>query len=156
METAIRVATPHDVPVIVRHRRAMFEELGYGSPVLLEKMLETFEPWVTDEIKTGGFRGWIAVNEQGEVIGSAGLRIRGWGLNARELNGKQGYIVGVYMEPAGRGKGLGRSLMETMMEWCKTHCLDCLVLHPSEKACDLYLSMGFVQEGDAYIWTPQR
>ncbi|MBN1563693.1 MAG: GNAT family N-acetyltransferase [Anaerolineae bacterium] len=152
----IRIATPDDKAAIVRHRRAMFEELGYGSPALLEKMVETFDAWIGDQLKAGGFRGWVAVDDQDEVIGSAGLRIRGWGPRARELAGKQGYVVGVYVDPAGRGQGAGRSLMQTMMDWCAEYQLDCLILHPSEKACDLYLSMGFVPEDDAYVWYPQQ
>ena len=155
MNIDIRAATADDVPIIVRHRRAMFAELGYGSPALLEKMVETFDSWVTDQIRSGGFRGWVAFDEHGEVVGSAGLRIRGWGGRARDLTGKQGYVVGVYVDDGGRGQGTGRGLMQTMMSWCEIERLDCLILHPSEQAFDFYLSMDFVQEGDAYIWTPQ-
>jgi GNAT superfamily N-acetyltransferase len=154
LNIVIRAAVPEDVSAIVRHRRAMFEELGYGSPALLNKMTETFGAWVADQIDTGGFRGWMAVNEGDEAVGSAGLRIRGWGPRSRDLSGKQGYVVGVYVEPAARGQGLGRGLMRAMMDWCRNQGLASLILHPSEQACDLYLSMGFVQEGDAYIWTP--
>jgi GNAT superfamily N-acetyltransferase len=155
LKNVIRAALPEDLPSIVRHHRAMFEELGYGGPALLNKMIDTFGDWVADQIATGGFRGWVAVNEDGEAVGSAGLRIRGWGPRSRGLSGKQGYVVGVYVDPAARGHGLGRGLMRAMMDWCREQGLACLILHPSERAFDLYLSMGFVQEGDAYIWTPE-
>lgn len=154
-EFVIRRAIIEDVPVIVRHRRAMFEELGYGVPVLLEKMVETFEAWVSDEIKNGGYLGWLVTAEDGTAVGSVGLRIRGWSPRAKELAGKQGYVVGVFVEQAFRGRGIGRLLMHTLMDWSREHALACLILHPSEQACDMYLAMGFEPDGEAYKWVPE-
>ena len=154
-EFAIRRATVDDVPTIVQHRRAMFEELGYGAPVLLEKMVETFEAWVSDEVKNGGYVGWLASAEDGTVLGSVGLRIRGWGARSKELAGKQGYVVGVFVDVAHRGCGIGKGLMHTIMDWSREHQLACLILHPSEQACDMYLAIGFEPDGEAYKWVPE-
>jgi ribosomal-protein-alanine N-acetyltransferase len=133
----------------------MFEELGYGGPDLLGRMVTTFQMGLADELTGGGYRGWLAMDEQATIVGSVGLRIRGWGRRARALTGKQGYVVGVYVEPHGRGRGIGKSLMRAMMDWSREYRLDCLILHPSsDKACAMYLAMGFQADSTAYRWTP--
>ncbi len=61
--------------------------------------------------------------------------------------GKECYVAELYVVPAGRGKGLGRALMETAIEVARGEGADWMDLGTSEDdvaARALYESLGFV------------
>lgn len=59
--------------------------------------------------------------------------------------------LGMVTATAWRGRGLGKQMLRTGIEWVREHpfieklCLE--VIHSNEHACKLYESLGFEQEG---------
>ncbi|MBC7690613.1 MAG: GNAT family N-acetyltransferase [Methylotenera sp.] len=69
-----------------------------------------------------------------------------WLACRREGSKHYAYIYDIILNPAHRGKGLGRQLMRLMEEEVRRQCLQSVVLHVFEHntlAIHLYESMGF-------------
>ena len=86
---------------------------------------------------------WVAVLD-GDVVGSIALR----DLGASELELKR-----MYLRTSQRGRGLGRQLLETALDWARTNGATVIKLDTSERmetAQRLYEAYGFQRvEGDA-------
>jgi GNAT superfamily N-acetyltransferase len=86
---------------------------------------------------------WVIVDD-GAVVGSVALRDLGDG--AVELKR-------MYLRPSERGRGLGRRLLETSLEWARSHGVRLVRLDTSERmeaAQRLYEAYGFRRvPGDA-------
>ena len=57
----------------------------------------------------------------------------------------------LYLDPAMRGRGLGEALVNTVLDWCRTHGVARLVLWSDTRfthAHRLYLRTGFHQTGE--------
>lgn len=86
---------------------------------------------------------WVALDE-GDVVGSVALR---------ELGDDAVELKRMYLRPAHRGRGLGRSLLLLALDWAREHGARVVRLDTSERmvaAQRLYESYGFHRvEGDA-------
>src|SRR5579875_854124 len=70
---ALRAATAADAAIITHHRRRMFVDAGRSDNRVLDVMAEHFHPWVTQQLQSGNYMGWLALDDAGEVIGGSGL-----------------------------------------------------------------------------------
>jgi hypothetical protein len=61
----IREATLADIPEILHHRRAMFEDMDVGDAVSLAPMLAAAEEYLREAVPQGAFRAWFAVAPDG-------------------------------------------------------------------------------------------
>ena len=69
MGIRIREARIEDVEHIVRHRRAMFEEMGYRDGGVLARVEEVSREYFNEALRSGAYRGWLAEDEDGRVVG---------------------------------------------------------------------------------------
>jgi GNAT superfamily N-acetyltransferase len=87
---------------------------------------------------------WVALNDEQEVVGSVALRDLGDG--AVELKR-------MYLRPSERGRGLGKQLLATALDWARAHGKQAVRLDTSERmvaARGLYEANGFrLVEGSA-------
>lgn len=72
-EHHIRAATPADLEVVSRHRRCMFEEMGFDDPAALETMLAASMPVLRRGLVDGTYRGWLVHAPSGEVVAGGGV-----------------------------------------------------------------------------------
>lgn len=111
---------------------ALLEELTSGHEVLTKEFLA--ESLSRDDVEV-----WVA-REEGEVIGMATLIL------LRKLSGLSGEVDDVVVASSARGKGVGKRLMEKIIErarWRGVKKLD-LTSRPSREAANaLYQKMGF-------------
>jgi len=49
----------------------------------------------------------------------------------------------MFIEPEYRGKGVGRALLDYVVDYCKSEQIGFLFLHASDKGLPLYKSIGF-------------
>jgi len=54
MEINIRKASLDDLMHLVHHRRAMFEEMGYREPAVLDQVEESSREYFSEALRTGG------------------------------------------------------------------------------------------------------
>jgi GNAT superfamily N-acetyltransferase len=139
----IRRATPADAAIVVRHKRLMFEDIGYDDHAWLDEMDIRFLGWVKEKLAQGEYLGWFVVDEAGQVVAGAGLWSLDYFAGTFDLSGKRAHIMNVYTEPAYRRRGLARQLMAEVMAWCEQHGIGSVTLNASDKGRGLYESLGF-------------
>ncbi|MEW5717561.1 MAG: GNAT family N-acetyltransferase [Chloroflexota bacterium] len=143
MTFAIRVATVADAPIIVAHRRAMFEDMGERAQDKLDALSAAFETWVTERLARGEYHGWLAMDAQNQVIAGAGLWLLAWPSTPHDQSAQRGYIFNVYTQPVFRRRGLARQLMHVILDWCRAQSIRVVGLHASDDGRALYEALGF-------------
>lgn len=142
----IRLATLEDIPIIIKQRRAMFDEIGGYDPAKLDAMDVKYRHWVSERLVDDEYMGWFVVNEAQETVAGAGMWIQELMPNPFEATGKSGHVVNVYTDPAYRHRGLARELMITVLGWCKVQGIKRVTLNASRFGRPLYESLGFEQD----------
>jgi GNAT superfamily N-acetyltransferase len=142
LEISIREATQNDVPEILRHRRCMYEDMGYNDPAALAGMVATSEPYLTRALAEGSFRTWLA-SSAGRVVGGGAILISPWPSHPYDQQCRRATILNVYVDPGFRRQGVARRLVQTMIDWCKKDGFVSVTLHYSDEGRALYESLGF-------------
>jgi GNAT superfamily N-acetyltransferase len=145
-EIRIRCGSADDFPAFLRHRRAMFIELGQDDPAKLDAMEAAFCPWAWERMQRGEFLLWLAEDADGTAAASAALWIRDWVPQPVDLSGRRAHVLNIYTAPAFRRQGLARRLMETLLAWCRENAIRSVTLRPSDAGRELYGSLGFVHD----------
>lgn len=142
-EITIRGATVEDIPVLLRHRRMMWWDMGRRDPAMLDLMDRAAGEYFPQAVADGSYRGFLAVNESGKIVGGGGIVISRWpGVYAQPLP-RRAMILNMYVEHEHRRRGVARRLMECMIEWCRKNGFANVGLHASEEGRPLYEKLGF-------------
>jgi GNAT superfamily N-acetyltransferase len=139
----IRPATIGDSEIIIAHRRAMFYEMGYRDPAVLDAMVMAFRPWLLRKMEDGEYLAWLAVRADGSVAAGLGLWLMDWPPHMVGPGSRRGNILNVYTNPDSRRHGLARRLMELALEWCRVNRIRAVILHSSNEGRPLYEKLGF-------------
>ncbi len=143
LEIRIRQAGIHDLPEILRQRRAMFHDAGYTDATALNAMQETSEPYIREGLLSGKFVAWIAETSDSEPTGYSAVLITSTPSHPLDPQCRRAVILNVYTYPQYRRQGIARRLMETMIAWCQTQDFASVSLHASKDGRALYESLGF-------------
>lgn len=142
----IRPAVPEDVPAVVSLIRelALYErapESAVATPELLTAALFGPSPAVYCHV----------AEVEGEVVGMAL-----WFLNFSTWLGRHGiYLEDLFVQPAHRGLGLGRALLETLVGIARERGygrVEWVVLDWNEPAHAFYRSLGAEPLDDWTVW----
>lgn len=139
----IRAGTVADAELIIRHRRAMFSDMGLRDTAWLDGVANSFLPWVRRKLETGDYLAWFAVAEDGSVAAGAGLWLVEWFPHGLDRGSLRGYMLNVYTEPQYRRRGLARQLMQITLDYCRDRGIAIATLHASDEGRPLYESLGF-------------
>ena len=120
----IRVGVVEDAPVLLEHRRHMAMTSVHNVMTLDE--METDETkireWIADHERNAG---WLfVVADQPEAASPEGARRVLGALNFRTANRRRVQHhgeFGISVVEDWRGKGIGRALIETLIEWGEAH-----------------------------------
>jgi GNAT superfamily N-acetyltransferase len=138
----IREATPDDIPEIVRQRQAMYEDMDYKNPDQLAAMTTTSAAYLATALPTGNFREWFALSGE-TIVGGGAVIISPWPSHPYDGQCVRATILNVYVYPQHRRRGIGRRLMQTMIEWCRKQHFVNVSLHASPDGRHLYEALGF-------------
>ena len=143
----LRLAVVDDIPVLVGHRRKMFEDMAAlkGEQLDragLEAMDVAYEVLLRYEIPAGSTRVWV-IEDAGQIPASGALKFADW--LPRPDGSRRGlvYVHSVYTEPAYRRSGLARRILTAMIDYCRDNGWPRLHLHASELGRGLYEDLGF-------------
>lgn len=136
---------------ILRHRLAMFEEMGFRDAAVLDKVEVVSREYFIEALRAGRYVSWMAEDSNGEVVGGGGIVVADWPGFPGENQAKRAWILNMYTEPEARRSGVARRLMQTMIEWCRRAGYGSVSLHASEVGRPLYESMGFQQTNEMRI-----
>ena len=132
-----------DLDAIVRHRCAMFRDIGYADESALRAMSARFRPWLQVKMDAGEYLGWFALAPDASIASGLGLWLMDWPPHMVGSGRWRGNILNVYTEPAHRRQGMARALMQVALKWCAANQVDVVILHASEEGRVLYESLGF-------------
>jgi len=142
-EFTIRTATVNDIPVLLRHRRMMWWDMGRRDEPVLELMDDAAREYFLDEIPKGSYCGFLAIGKEGEVVGGGGVVVSPWPGVFHQRAPQRAMILNVYVEREYRRRGIARFLMETMIRWCREQKFANVGLHASDEGRPLYEKLGF-------------
>lgn len=143
----LRRATPHDIPLLVRHRRAMFEEMCESEQrpfdlAALPALDASYTRFLEATLDTTAFA-WV-IESQGRIAASGALCIvRDMPPSLRSVEGPQAYIFGVYTAPDARRQGLARRIVEEALAFAGARGIPETTLFASVAGRPLYESLGF-------------
>jgi GNAT superfamily N-acetyltransferase len=143
MEITIREANSSDLTHLLHHRRAMFEEMGFRDPAVLNQVEESSREYFTVAVRTGTYKAWLAEDPNGRVVAGGGLVIADWPGYPGENIAKRAWILNMYTEPEARRRGVAQKLLKVIIEWCRVAGFRCVSLHASPAGRPLYEGAGF-------------
>jgi GNAT superfamily N-acetyltransferase len=139
----VRETTVDDIREIVRHRRAMFEDMGVGDSASLDRMESASGPYIEETIAQDCYRGWFAVTALNQIAGGVGILLQSSPPRPWEVRFRRAYLLNLYVYPEYRRRGIARLLTETSVEWCRREGFVTVSLHASDRGRPLYESLGF-------------
>jgi GNAT superfamily N-acetyltransferase len=148
MEIHIRKAGIEDLQHVLHHRRAMFEEMGFRDPVALDSVAGLSREYFSKALRAGAYRGWLAEELSGLVVGGGGIVVAPWPGYPGENRPERAWILNMYTEPGVRRHGVAKRLLEIMVEWCRQRGFSAVSLHASSGGRSLYESFGFQQTNE--------
>jgi ribosomal protein S18 acetylase RimI-like enzyme len=145
-----RPATTDDAPLLTVHRHAMFAEMGEATDDALGAMSLHFAPWVRRKITEGKYLGWI-VEYHDKPVASAGLFLLEWPPHPLDpANDHRGYILNMYVDPAYRGQGIAKHLVQLCLDETRRRGLRTVALHASNAGRPLYESFDFTSSTEMF------
>jgi putative acetyltransferase len=138
----IRDMRPADAPAVRGIVRDVLQEYGLTfDPLATDADLDDLPASYAD--RGGGFR--VIVNERGDVVGCGGLYPLGHGVAE---------IRKMYLQPAVRGRGWGRKLLDDLVGLAKALGFARVTLETAsvlKEAIRLYRAFGFVEAPAAHL-----
>ena len=142
----VRPATLKDLPVLVRHRRRMWEDIDREGPPrgdLLDAADRVYRRWAGARLRSGALRGFIAEDPEGHPLGSGCV----WLMESQPRPWWDGmvvpYILSMFTEREARGQGVASDIVTTILAYCRAHRFPRVVLHASDMGRGVYERLGF-------------
>jgi GNAT superfamily N-acetyltransferase len=140
---AIRQATISDIPILLRHRRLMWWDMGRRDEAALDLMEKAASEYFSGAVPEGSYHGFLAVDSDGEPIAGGGIVISPWPGVLGQRAPKRAMILNLYVERDHRRRGVAYELMKTMILWCRDNGFSSVALHASDEGRGLYERLGF-------------
>jgi GNAT superfamily N-acetyltransferase len=142
----VRAATIDDIEAVLRHRHAMFAEMGF-SEASLAAMDREAAPYFALAFQEGTYHHWF-VDHMGRVAAGAGVSVTPFYPGPRDPRPRRAWMLNVYTEPAFRRQGMAARLVATAIDWCRSEEIRSIYLHASEFGRPLYERLGFVSSNE--------
>jgi ribosomal protein S18 acetylase RimI-like enzyme len=144
----IRRAGAHDLALVSRMRLAFLADHRGVEP-------SSFPPDFADRTRrflelrhrSGNLQSWIA-EEDRRCVGIVSMLILDMPPRPDEPRTREGYVVNMYVDPADRGRGIGRALFDACIASAPEGGLRRVVLHATDAGRPLYETAGFRPNDD--------
>jgi GNAT superfamily N-acetyltransferase len=148
----VRTATLADADVLVRHRVDMFTDMGV--PMDVPALESAFRAWLHEMMPAGTYRAWLAETASGAIVGGGGISVLPWPPGPQYPGDRLAFVYNVYTEPAHRGHGLARLVMDAIHAWCREAGITSMALNASRDGQPLYRSMGYAESPSPMMFLP--
>ena len=143
----IRLAAAGDAPTLARMRFEFRATMNQASESE-DSFIARCALWMSVRLEPGSpWRCWVA-DQAGVIVGHLWLQLIEKIPNPAPEQEQHGYITNVYVDPAVRGGGIGRLLMEAALQFCRENDVDSVILWPTERSRTLYARHGFEVPND--------
>jgi GNAT superfamily N-acetyltransferase len=142
----VRIATPTEDTLIAQHFYQMWLDNQVPEDAIASDWRETVLQYINQARENLQYRAFVAEVEE-RVVGSAGgQRFAGLYPNIIQTTERcDGYIWGVYVEPAYRGQGIATRLTQEVIEHLRSIGCTRAVLNASPSGRPVYSRLGFVE-----------
>jgi GNAT superfamily N-acetyltransferase len=138
----IPVATPADIEVGVRFRYAMKVELDMRVNLLRPDWAARETSYFAKRTADGGAQ-WYLAKAGEKFVGSACAYVDDSWASTLLVHPQNGWIIGVYVMPEYRRRGVARALTDAALSWLRgTECVEAK-LHASPYGRGIYEALGF-------------
>ncbi len=147
-EPVLRRAVDGDIPVLVTHRRRMFEDIAAFrgrpfDPARVDAMDQAYTAYLHEHLTDDTFWAWgVEAEPGGQFVASAAVSLIQW--IPKPSFDMLVYLHSVYTDPAYRQRGFARRSVQASIDFCRQRGFKRLVLHASHMGQTLYESLGFV------------
>ena len=138
----VRPAEQADIEALVALRRALFHDIGYQDEAVLERVAQVSAAYFATALPQGEFRAWVA-EADGQVVAGGGLVIHCGPPTARNLRGREGYIMNMYTRPEWRRQGIATAILRAILEHLQAQDITLVSLHASPDGQGIYERHGF-------------
>jgi len=147
----VRRADATDIPLLSRHRAAMFRDMGQLRVHQEDSLAQATDSYLRAALPRGEYLAWVAeaAGTPMTAVGGAGVQLRPILPRPRpdaddlEL-GPEAIVLNVYVEPAWRRRGVADALMRAILATLAERGIRRIVLHASTDGRRLYERLGFV------------
>lgn len=108
----------------------------------LPTFTSSFERTIDEFLASGRWTIWVAELDR-RMVGNAYVERVDKVPRPKKRPASWGYVTNVYVTPAHRNRGIGRRLLDNVIEAARADGWQLLILWPSELAVDFYGRIGF-------------
>ncbi|MCI4333691.1 MAG: GNAT family N-acetyltransferase [Thermoplasmata archaeon] len=148
----VRRATEEDVPLLVAHRVAMFEEMGDRPARVLARHAPAYARWLRPRLRRADAIAWVVEHPRGTPVGSGAV----WFQPGHPRPGlddlRVPYILSVYTLPQSRGMGVASRVVREAVALAKRLGYARVTLHASAMGRGVYERLGFQSTTEMRYW----
>jgi GNAT superfamily N-acetyltransferase len=151
----VRPAALDDIPVLAYQRCAVFVATGAIDAAETPALDAAERRYLERAMPAGTFVAWL-VEHRGAVVAGGGLQLRTLQPRPGFVRGEpEALVVSMWTEPGHRRRGLGRRVLDAMLDWCRAHGIRRLTLHASAEGRPLYERVGFRPTNEMRLELPR-
>jgi ribosomal protein S18 acetylase RimI-like enzyme len=138
----VAVSSPDQIEVGVRYRYAMKIELAMNVGGLRPDWAERETAYFAKRTSELGAQ-WYLARVGEEFVGSSCAYVDDSWASTLQVRPRTGWIIGVYVLPEYRRRGIARALTDAALAWLRGTRCDEAKLHASPYGLGIYESIGF-------------
>ena len=144
----IRVATSADYRALAEMRYRFRAEVGSPTEPR-SQFVRRCTSWMKKRFRVGSsaWRCWV-VDDGDQLLGHVCVQLfekMPNPVNEREVHA---YLTNLYVVPEMRSQGLGRTLLNEALSWCRAQGTDAVILWATPESKSLYRRCGLLQSND--------
>jgi GNAT superfamily N-acetyltransferase len=144
----IRVATSADYRALAEMRYRFRAEVGSPTEPR-SQFVRRCTSWMKKRFRVGSsaWRCWV-VDDGDQLLGHVCVQLfekMPNPVNEREVHA---YLTNLYVVPEMRSQGLGRTLLNEALSWCRAQGTDAVILWATPESKSLYRRCGLIQSDD--------
>jgi GNAT superfamily N-acetyltransferase len=146
MQIVLREARPADAEQLAALRYEFRSSLR-SAVEARESFLTRCADWMRARLSGSAWHCWIAERDRA-LVGNLWCCLIEKVPNPVAEVEQHAYITNFYVRPELRGGGVGESLLNAALDWCREQGVDAVILWPTERSRSLYLRHGFTLRDD--------
>lgn len=151
----VRRATLRDLELLVRHRRAMFEDMGHDDARALRAADDAYRRWARPKLRSGEMVAFVAL-DKGAPVASGCLWMQPIQPRPGYVDGIEPYLLGMHTDDAHRGKGAATRIVKSAVAFAKKEGYPRMGLHATDMGRPIYAKMGFVPTNEMWLTFNRR
>ena len=136
------------IAILLRHREAMWREIGNYTEEQINKSQTNYERWLLKRLISGEVVAFAAVDGTGNILGSGSLWFQDSRPTPHNPEGTIAYLMSMYVEPQNRRNGVASALLGEAIEFTRKSGCRRMVLHASRFGRGLYERAGFIETNE--------